>query len=151
MKLIITFLCVLTTNFIVHSQNLDKNDVSFLSIKFDTVLELESDLNAAVNLLPRDVSFSFYNLKPTDYNRIFFGERINTEELNKKLFSNIKIVENTYLDHERFLRGCGYLEDGFTNPIDSSGLMASMVLNNFVNNVLFKDRGPLTKLFYPKN
>ena len=77
--------------------------------------------------------------------------KVDIDALNTKLFSNISIIENTYLDQNKFLRGCGYLEDSVTNPVDSAGLMLSLVLNNFVNNVVFKDKGPLTRLFYPKN
>ncbi len=77
--------------------------------------------------------------------------KVDIDALNTKLFSNISSIENTYLDQNKFLRGCSYPEDGVTNPDDSAGLMFSLVLNNFVNNVVFKDRGPLSRLFYPKN
>lgn len=92
-------------------------------LSFDINIELDSNAN---------LNNSFVLLNDLDIKTIKF----NSEELNAKLFSNIDIVENTYLNHEEFLRGCGYLEDGITNPIDSASLMFSMVLNNFVNNVL---------------
>lgn len=44
MKLIISFLCALAADLIVHSQNLAKNDDSLLSMNLDTFLNLESNL-----------------------------------------------------------------------------------------------------------
>lgn len=151
MKLIISFLCALATNLIVHSQNLEKNDVSFLSMKFDTVLGLKSDLNSEANFIKKDDSFSFYNLKPTLYNRIIIRQKINTKELNNKVFSNIRFYENTFTEYTDDIRGCGPLQDGFTKTLNSRDIMLSNIVDNFINNVLFKDRGPLKIPFYSKN
>ncbi|TXD83085.1 hypothetical protein ESY86_11365 [Subsaximicrobium wynnwilliamsii] len=89
-------------------------------------------------LFTKEPTFSFSEMNQTYYN-------YNSKELNERLFSNINSIENTYIDHETFLRGCGYLENGVTNPIDSAGLMLSLILNNFLNNVL------LTNGIFSKN
>lgn len=115
-------------------------DISFVQIlKEKTLLFNPLEIN---NKFPFNKNFDKYvNMYQTSNFILFDDQTIEycpytNKKLNEKLFSNFKIVENTYLDHERFLRGCGYLEDGVTNPVDSAGLMFSMVLNNLVNNVL---------------
>ncbi|WP_299525001.1 hypothetical protein [Winogradskyella sp.] len=78
-------------------------------------------------------SFSFFDANSIDF-------KTNSEELNTKLFSNIKLVDNTYRDYNEYLRGCGLLENGITNPIDSGDLMLSVIIYNFVNNILLRMR-----------
>lgn len=127
-----------------------------LAQRFDHKIMFFSSLEFNDKLL-FDGNFELYYKAYQNNQFVLFDERTTkhfsytSKQLNEKLFSNFKIIENTYLDHERFLRGFGYLEDSVTNPFDSAGLMFSLILNNFATNLVFKDRGPLTRLFYPKN
>jgi hypothetical protein len=122
----------------IYSQDLDKKSYLFSDIKLEPKLVYESVLVSMDTLFTKEPTFSFSEMNQTYYN-------YNSKELNERLFSNINSIENTYIDHETFLRGCGYLENGVTNPIDSAGLMLSLILNNFLNNVL------LTKGIFFKN
>ncbi len=138
MKLIVCFICALVTNTTIHSQNSEKSYASFFSMKPDTILDLESNLDIEKNLLKKDAFFSFHNLSYTQ-NDSNPGIYINTEELNKKVLSNLTIIENTYIDYTEYLRGCGPLKDGITNTVNSGELMLSNIIDNFVNNYLLKN------------
>jgi hypothetical protein len=76
--------------------------------------------------------------------------KIDTQVLNKKLYDHSQVVQNSFLNHEEFLRGCGLLEDGISNSFDSGEMMLSLVLNNFINNVvltkgIFSNKGKKIK------
>lgn len=122
----------------IHSQEADIKSHSFSTIKLQRKIVFEPILDSKNTPYYEKTSFLLSEINKANYN-------ITAEELNARLFANIKIIENTYLDQEQFLRGCGYLEAGVTNPVDGAGLMFSMVLNNFVNNIL------LTKGIFGKN
>lgn len=75
-----------------------------------------------------------------------------SEELNKRLIiPQITSVENTFTDYTDYIQGCGPLEDGITKTVNSRDLMLSNIVDNFINNVIFKDRGPLNMIFHPEN
>lgn len=135
MKFIVYFICALTTNTLVYSQNFEKNYKELFSIKLDSVVGLKSNLDSENILFKNDALL----LKPSrdDFNRIDFNVR--AEELNKKVFSNLNFVENTYIDYSDYLRGCGPLDDGITNNVKSSDIILSNIIDNFVNNYLLKN------------
>lgn len=135
MKFIIFFICALTTNTLVHSQDFEKNYAAFFLIQLDTIVGLESNLDFEKSLLKNEALL----LKPSrdDFNRIDFNVR--AEELNKKMFSNLTFYENTYIDYSDYLRGCGPLDDGITNNVKSGDIMLSNIIDNFVNNYLLKN------------
>ncbi len=126
-------MCVLVTNTMMYSQNFEKNYKEIFSIKLDTIVYLESNLDSENIPSKNDTSFSI-DLKPTLTDFYF-----NAEELSKNVFTNLNFIENTYLDYTENLRGCGPLENGITNTINSGELMLSNVIDNFVNNYLLKN------------
>ncbi len=134
MKYILFFICVLVTNTMMYSQSFEKNYATFFSIQLDTIVGLESNLDFEKNLFKNDALL----LNPTrdDFNKIDFN--VSAQELNKKVFSNLKFYENTYIDYSDYLRGCGPLDDGITNNVKSSDIMLSNIIDNFVNNYLLK-------------
>ena len=76
----------------------------------------------------------------------------DSKELNKHLIiPQITFVENTFTDYTDYIRGCGPLEDGITKTVNSRDLMLSNIVDNFINNVVFKNRGPLNMIFHPEN
>ena len=103
------------------------------SIKPDTIISLESNLDSENILYKNDTSFSI-DLKPTLTDFYF-----NAEELSKKVFTNLNFIVNTYIDYSGNLRSCGPLENGITNTINSGELMLLNVIVNFVNNYLLKN------------
>ena len=94
-----------------------------------------------------DENFDLYNNSYHNNNYVMLNDintthfEYNTEKVNAKLFSNFKLIENTYGDYTEYLRGCDNLEDGITNHIKSGVLILSMIINHFVNNILFEGRG----------
>lgn len=118
----------------MYSQSFEKNYATFFSIQLDTIVGLESNLDFEKNLFKNDALL----LNPTrdDFNKIDFN--VSAQELNKKVFSNLKFYENTYIDYSDYLRGCGPLDDGITNNVKSSDIMLSNIIDNFVNNYLLK-------------
>lgn len=135
MKFIICFVCIMSINTQVYSQNFEKNYAAFFSIQLDTIVGLESNLDFEKNLFKNDALL----LNPTrdDFNKIDFN--VSAQELNKKVFSNLKFYENTYIDYSDYLRGCGPLDDGITNNVKSSDIMLSNIIDNFVNTYLLKN------------
>src|SRR5690606_14150427 len=132
MKYILFFICVLVTNTMMYSQSFEKNYKELFSFKLDTIIGLESNL-VSENILSKNDDFFSMDSKPklNDFN-------YNTEELSKKVFINFNFVENTYIDYSDYLRGCGPLDDGITNTVNSGELMLSNIIDNFVNNYLLK-------------
>src|SRR5690606_7360019 len=128
MKYILFYICVLVTNTMMYSQSFEKNYKELFSFKLDTIIGLESNL-VSENIVSKNDDFFSINSKPNlnDF-------KLNTEELSKKVFSNLNFVENTYIDYSDYLRGCGPMEDGITNNVKSSDIMLSNIIDNFVNN-----------------
>ncbi|WP_299525013.1 hypothetical protein [Winogradskyella sp.] len=145
MKLIFSLYLVLCSIQFVCAQNSGEKPYSFTDIVAIPKIDYESELLSLDTSFDDTKSFSFFDAT----NNIDF--KPNSEELNTKLFSNIKIIENTYKDYSDFFSLCSPLDDGIANNVNSGDRMLSMVLNNFINNVLFKDRGPLTRLLSSKN
>lgn len=116
----------------MYSQSFEKNYKELFSFKLDTIIGLESNL-VSENILSKNDDFFSMDSKPklNDFN-------YNTEELSKKVFINFNFVENTYIDYSDYLRGCGPLDDGITNTVNSGELMLSNIIDNFVNNYLLK-------------
>jgi len=116
----------------MYSQSFEKNYKELFSFKLDTIIGLESNL-VSENIVSKNDDFFSINSKPNlnDF-------KLNTEELSKKVFSNLNFVENTYIDYSDYLRGCGPMEDGITNNVKSSDIMLSNIIDNFVNNYLLK-------------
>jgi hypothetical protein len=144
MKSLAFVIIMVATPPFIHSQETDIKSYSFSTIKLQPKIVFEPVLDSVNTLFTENSTLSFAQMDMDQTNYI-----IKSKALNKRLFSNIKIIENTYLDHDRFLRGCGYLEDGITNPIDGAGFMFSSILNNFVNNVLLT-KGIFSKNYYLK-
>ncbi|WP_339757203.1 hypothetical protein [uncultured Winogradskyella sp.] len=138
MKFIIYFVCGVITIPFIYSQNLDEKKYSFSTIKLESKIVFEFKLDSVNTAFKNDDPFSFSDINQTNF-------KLNSEELNTKLFSNFKLIENTYIDYTVYLRGCGPLEDGITNSVNSGDLMLSMVIDNFVNNVFFKGKGVFFK------
>lgn len=122
----------------IFSQNTDRKHYSFYALKLDSIVLLKPNFDSINTSLKVDTSISSYDLNLTDF-------KIDSEKLNKKLFTNFKYQETNYIDVSDYLRGCGPLEDGITNSINSGELMLSNIIDNFVNNYVFKGKGVFFK------
>lgn len=114
----------------IYSQDYER-PYYFSKITLDSNIEFKSDLDAAENTL-----WNYKPIRPFDFNMSYL--KFDTKNLNNKLFSNLEIIENSYIDYSEYLRGCDPLEDGITNSANSGDLMLSLVIDNLVNNVIFK-------------
>jgi hypothetical protein len=128
----------------IYTQNSEKEIYSFSKLKLESKLVVPSNLDSLKITINKDRGFSF--LEENVGNYVF-----DSKALNERLFSNITIIENTYKDNRDFFRLCGPLDNGIVNTVNNGDEMLSNILNNFVNNVLFKGRGPITRLFLSKN
>lgn len=144
MRIIIYFLILLLSIPAIYTQNSEKEINSFSKLKLESKLVVPSNLDSLKITINKDRGFSF--LEENVGNYVF-----DSKALNERLFSNITIIENTYKDNRDFFRLCGPLDNGIVNTVNSGDEMLSNILNNFVNNVLFKGRGPITRLFLSKN
>ncbi|WP_178990922.1 hypothetical protein [Winogradskyella schleiferi] len=134
MKLIICFICVMTSISVTYSQNLDEMNYSLSYTKLESNIAFKPKQDLVKYTFEKNESFLFSDLNLTNL-------KLNSLNLNRKLFSNIKIIENTYMDYTDYLRGCGPLDDGITNTFNSSDLMLSVFMDNLVNNYIFKGKG----------
>jgi hypothetical protein len=128
----------------IYTQNSEKEIYSFSKLKLESKLVFPSNMDSLKITINKDRGFSF--LKENVGNYVF-----DSKALNERLFSNINIIENTYKNNRDFFRLCGPLDNGIVNTVNSGDEMLSNILNNFVNNVLFDGRGPITRLFLSKN
>ena len=90
----------------------------------------ESELSHLKILFGNNKSSSFINSSSINF-------KINIHKLNKNLFSNLHFIENTYINFNEYLRGCGPLVNGISSPINSGELILSITIDNFINNILF--------------
>jgi len=134
MKLIICFICVMTSIPVTYSQNLDEMNYSLSNTKLESNIAFKPKQDLVKYTFQKHESFLFSDLNLTNL-------KLKSQNLNRKLFSNIKIIENTYMDYTDYLRGCGPLDDGITNTVNSRDLMLSVFLDNLVNNYIFKGKG----------
>ncbi|MAB49893.1 MAG: hypothetical protein CMC05_14820 [Flavobacteriaceae bacterium] len=135
----LTLLLFLGINLLFGQENkFEENIYSFSSIKLESKIKLEPQLDSIYNTISKKQSFSLHDVNPMKYN-------FELNELNNKLFSNFEIIENTYFDYKDYLRGCGPLQDGITNNVNTGDLMLSMFLDNLVNNYIFKGKGVFFK------
>lgn len=132
----------------------------FLIIKDTLLLNYHHDSYFMQNTVNSKLNFdSQINEKQTlkstieiDTNLSFKPYYFNSDELNKRLIiPQITFVENTFTDYTDYIRGCGPLEDGFTKTLNSRDIMLSNIVDDFLNNVLFKNKGPLNMIFQPEN
>lgn len=131
----LTLLLFFGVNLLFSQENNSEEKIySFSSIKFESEILLEPALNSIYSTINKKKFFLFSDVNLINYT-------INSSELNKKLFSNIEIIENTYIDYTDYLRGCGPLDDGITKKVNSQDLMLSNFLDNLVNNYIFKGKG----------
>ena len=138
MKLIICFVCILTIGISVNSQNLDEKNYSFSTIKLESKIAFKPKLDS--------VNYTFENYESYLSSDLYVKNfKLDSKELNKKLFSNIVIIENSYLDYMEYLRGCGPLDYGITNNVNSRDLMLSTFLDTLVNNYIFDGKGVFFK------
>ncbi len=146
MKFIVYIIIMLITIPFIYSQNLDKKHYSFSALKLDYNVSFKTNLDSLNTSFRNDEFFSFRNnISFAFYDSNFADFEINLEKLNESLFSNFEIVENTYLDYSNYLRGCGPLDDGIVNKVNSGELMLSNIIDNFVNNYIFKGKGVFFK------
>ncbi len=131
MKFIIYFIFGVFTTPFLYAQNLDKN-YSFSTIKLESKIVFESELDSLYSSFKNDEPFSFSDINLTNF-------KLNSEELNTKLFSNLEIIKNTYIDYSDYLRGCGPLDDGITTNVNSGEILLSNIIDNLVNNYLLKN------------
>ena len=151
MKHIIMIINILfITNVMLYSQN-QETCTAKSAIKLDTILKLESFGSLKTSFMKKKDSFSFF--KSTNSDSVDFTTfNFSNQELKKQLIiPQITFVKNTFTDYNDYIRGCGPLEDGITKTVNSRDLMLSNIVDNFVNNVLFKERGPLNMIFHPDN
>lgn len=134
----------------LYSQN-QETCTAKSAIKLDTILKLESFGSLKTSFMKKKDSFSFF--KSTNSDSVDFTTfNFSNQELKKQLIiPQITFVKNTFTDYNDYIRGCGPLEDGITKTVNSRDLMLSNIVDNFVNNVLFKERGPLNMIFHPDN
>jgi hypothetical protein len=121
----------LHSSIFIYSQELEKQKYDFSTVELNSKIIFKPELDLKYFSFRNDKSFI-----SSDVNFTF-----DSDQLNKKLFSSFEIIENSYLDHEQFFRGCGYLEDGLYNPVSSGGLMLSLIINNFINNIVLDGKG----------
>ena len=127
MRLIIFFISLFLYSQLSSSQASDfsSSDYNNLLIKIDTITNLKIYKNS-----------DSFNLQ--------FSEAVIN--LNKRLReSSFELIENNSMDYIEYLRGCGPLDDGITNKVNSRSLMLSMAIDNFVNKVIFKGKGVFFK------
>ena len=151
MKHIIMIINILfITNVMLYSQN-QETCTAKSAIKLDTILKLESFGSLKTSFMKKKDSFSFF--KSTNSDSVDFTTfNFSNQELKKQLIiPQITFVKNTFTDYNDYIRGCGPLEDGITKTVNGRDLMLSNIVDNFVNNVLFKERGPLNMIFHPDN
>jgi hypothetical protein len=135
----------------IYSQDLNNETYAFSQLKLGSESIFKSQLDSfTINVL-KEISFDTKKTHFPIYDITEINYTFDTKTLNKRLFSNLKIVITTYKDYSDFFRLCSPLDEGVANNVNSADRMVSMVLNNFINNVVFKDRGPLTRLFSSKN
>ena len=134
----------------LYSQN-QETCTAKSAIKLDTILKLESFGSLKTSFMKKKDSFSFF--KSTNSDSVDFTTfNFSNQELKKQLIiPQITFVKNTFTDYNDYIRGCGPLEDGITKTVNGRDLMLSNIVDNFVNNVLFKERGPLNMIFHPDN
>ncbi len=119
----------------IYSQDYER-PYYFSKITLDSNIEFKSDLYAAENTL-----WNYKPIRPFDFNMSYL--KFDTKNLNTKLFSNLEITENNSFDYSEYLRGCGPLENGISNSLDSKDLMLSMFIDNLINTYIFKGKGIL--------
>lgn len=119
---------------VTYSQNLDEMNYSLSNTKLESNIAFKPKQDLVKYTFQKHESFLFSDLNLTNL-------KLKSQNLNRKLFSNIKIIENTYMDYTDYLRGCGPLDDGITNTVNSRDLMLSVFLDNLVNNYIFKGKG----------
>ena len=117
-----------------YSQNLDEMNYSLSKTKLESNMAFKPKLELVKYTFEKHESFLFSDLNLTNL-------KLKSQNLNRKLFSNIEITENSYMDYTDYLRGCGPLDDGITNTVNSRDLMLSVFLDNLVNNYIFKGKG----------
>jgi hypothetical protein len=132
----------------------------FLIIKETILLNYHHDSYFMQNAVNSKLNFdSQINEKQTlkstfeiDTNLSFKPYYFKSDELNKHLIiPQITYVENSFTDYTDDIRGCGPLEDGFTKTLNSRDIMLSNIFDNFINNIVFNDGGPLNMIIHPKN
>ena len=114
------------------AQRLDEASILFKPIELNTTIL--SNINSD--------NFTIYSEKDTFsmlHESTIILRPYNTEALNKKLFSNIEIIENTYRYCHDLSLLCGPLEDGVANTIDPNAeAMLGHILSNFLSNYIFE-------------
>lgn len=142
MKNIISACFLLFFSSFCFTQTDDFNNVNFNSPDFLNNYFLEFNSSKNVN------SFQFPFQQNTLGNSVLSMDRdleLYALKLNTEMFSNFNLNKNTYATYSNYLRGCDPLDNGITNNLNGGELMLSMIIDNFVNNILFKDKGVFFK------
>ncbi|WP_299525010.1 hypothetical protein [Winogradskyella sp.] len=133
MKHLIFFTSLFITILSVQSQDIVQSEYSFSNNFLEPKHFFDSELKAITNIMNQNRSFQYQYDNSNNH-------VLTVQALNKKLFSNFKIVENTYKDYGSFFILCAPLNDGISNSIDSRDAILSYILNNYINNFIFKGR-----------
>jgi hypothetical protein len=134
------------------SQFLSIKNTPLLNDYYDSYFKL-NDVNSKLNFNYQIFEKQkFKSIIEIDTNLSFKPYYFKSKELNEQLIiPQITFVKNTFTDYNDYIRGCGPLEDGITKTVNSRDLMLSNIVDNFINNVVFKNRGPLNMIFHPDN
>lgn len=132
--LILTIICIYSLN----AQEIEPKYYSFST----TRLEYRPIHTSILDTL--NYSFKTNTESLLLYDLKFSNDEFYVKEINTRLFSNLKFTKNTFISPNSNLR-CKPLDNGITNEINSRDVMLSNILDNFVNNILFKGKGVFFK------
>ena len=134
MRLFIILIFALASMHQAYSQTRDFEEIDSYPLQYENISKFKLLNNVQTLDFQFQQNSSNYNILRIDSTFDF-----NSEELNKKLFSNFKVVNYSFIDYTDYLRGCGPLDDGITKSVNGGDVIISNIFDNLVNNYLLRN------------